>query len=46
VTAIPFEAGGLSGKVECVRGPFWEAYLLLGEKPREAITPLPALEPR
>jgi SAM-dependent methyltransferase len=46
VTAIPFEAGGLNGKVECVRGPFWEAYLLLGEKPREAITPLPALEPR
>jgi SAM-dependent methyltransferase len=46
VTAIPFEAGGLSAKTECVSGPFWEAYLVIGEKPRAAITPLPALEPR
>jgi len=46
VTAIPFEAGGLSAKAECVRGRFWEAYLLMAVKPRPTITPLPALEPR
>lgn len=30
---VPLEAGGLTGSVECVRGPFWVAYLVVAEKP-------------
>jgi SAM-dependent methyltransferase len=30
---LPLAAAGLSGKPECVRGPFWEAYLIVAEKP-------------
>jgi SAM-dependent methyltransferase len=30
---IPLAAGGLQGSAECVRGPFWEANLVIGEKP-------------
>jgi hypothetical protein len=29
---IPLAAGGLRGSAECVRGPFWEAHLVIGEK--------------
>ncbi len=29
---VPLEAGGLAGRVECVRGPFWVAYLVVAEK--------------
>ena len=28
----PISAGGLERRAECVRGPFWEAYLVMGEK--------------
>lgn len=30
---LPLEAGGLTGRAECVRGPFWVAYLVVAEKP-------------
>lgn len=30
---VPLEAGGLVGRFECVRGPFWVAYLVVAEKP-------------
>lgn len=30
---LPLVAAGLTGKTECVRGPFWEAYLIVAEKP-------------
>ncbi|HEV8190211.1 MAG TPA: class I SAM-dependent methyltransferase [Ktedonobacterales bacterium] len=30
---VPLEAGGLTGRAECVRGPFWVAYLVVAEKP-------------
>lgn len=30
---LPLAAGSLEGRTECVRGPFWEAYLVIGEKP-------------
>jgi SAM-dependent methyltransferase len=30
---VPLEVGGLTGRVECVRGPFWVAYLAVAEKP-------------
>jgi SAM-dependent methyltransferase len=30
---VPLAAGGLEPRSECVRGPFWEAYLVIGEKP-------------
>src|SRR5690348_16087422 len=33
---LPLAAAGLSGKPECVRGPFWEAYLIVAEKPAAA----------
>src|SRR5262249_29890437 len=33
---VPLEAGGLTGRAECVRGPFWVAYLVVAEK--QAIT--------
>jgi SAM-dependent methyltransferase len=29
---LPLVAAGLVGKPECVRGPFWEAYLIVAEK--------------
>jgi SAM-dependent methyltransferase len=29
---VPLAAGGLDPRSECVRGPFWEAYLVIGEK--------------
>jgi SAM-dependent methyltransferase len=29
---LPFAAGGMEPRAECVRGPFWEAYILIGEK--------------
>ncbi len=29
---VPLAAGGLEPRSECVRGPFWEAYLVIGEK--------------
>lgn len=31
--ALPLDAAELTGKSECVRGPFWEAYLMVVEKP-------------
>jgi SAM-dependent methyltransferase len=34
--ALPLESVGLSGKAECVRGPFWQAYLIVAEKPAAA----------
>ena len=33
---LPLAAAGLTGKPECVRGHFWEAYLVVAEKPAEA----------
>jgi len=30
---LPLAAAGLTGKPQCVRGPFWEAYLIVAEKP-------------
>ena len=30
---VPLEAGELVGRFECVRGPFWVAYLVVAEKP-------------
>lgn len=33
---LPLSAAGLAGKAECVRGPFWEAYLIVAEKPAVA----------
>lgn len=32
-TRLPLDAAGLVGKPQCVRGPFWEAYLVVAEKP-------------
>jgi SAM-dependent methyltransferase len=29
---LPLGAGGLQGGAECVRGPFWEAYVVIGSK--------------
>jgi SAM-dependent methyltransferase len=29
---LPFAAGGFTASAECVRGPFWEAYIINGEK--------------
>jgi hypothetical protein len=29
---LPFAAGGMTPSAECVRGPFWEAYIITGEK--------------
>jgi SAM-dependent methyltransferase len=29
---VPLEAGRLTGRAECVRGPFWVAYLMVAEK--------------
>ncbi|HEX6540372.1 MAG TPA: class I SAM-dependent methyltransferase [Ktedonobacterales bacterium] len=34
---LPLTGAGLTGKGECVRGPFWEAYLIVAEK-----QPIPA----
>jgi SAM-dependent methyltransferase len=31
--ALPLESVGLLGTAECVRGPFWEAFLIVAEKP-------------
>ncbi len=30
---LPLAAGGMEARAECVRGPFWEAYIVIGEKP-------------
>lgn len=30
---LPLAAGGLQGDAECVRGPFWVAYIVIAEKP-------------
>jgi SAM-dependent methyltransferase len=30
---LPLASAGLVGKTECVRGPFWQAYLIVAEKP-------------
>jgi SAM-dependent methyltransferase len=30
---LPLAAGGLVGRAECVRGPFWVAYVFVAEKP-------------
>lgn len=32
-TPLPLAVAGLTGKPDCVRGPFWEAYLIVAEKP-------------
>jgi hypothetical protein len=29
---LPLAAGGMTPRAECVRGPFWEAYIVVGEK--------------
>jgi len=29
---LPLSAGGMEARAECVRGPFWEAYIVIGEK--------------
>jgi SAM-dependent methyltransferase len=29
---LPLAAGGMEPRAECVRGPFWEAYVVTGEK--------------
>lgn len=34
--SIPTQAGGLVAHAECPRGPFWQAYLLLADKPRSS----------
>jgi ubiquinone/menaquinone biosynthesis C-methylase UbiE len=38
---IPLAAGGLRGSTECVRGPFWEAHLVIGEKQISTTTARP-----
>lgn len=35
-TPLPLATAGLTGKPDCVRGPFWEAYLIVAEKPGDA----------
>ncbi|HEU5349620.1 MAG TPA: class I SAM-dependent methyltransferase [Ktedonobacterales bacterium] len=32
---LPLAMAGLIGKPDCVRGPFWEAYLIVAEKPTD-----------
>lgn len=34
--ALPLAPAGLVGSTDCVRGPFWEAYLIVAEKPSDA----------
>lgn len=36
---LPLVASGLTGKTECVRGAFWEAYLIVATKPETPLNP-------
>ena len=36
---LPLVAAGLVGKPQCVRGPFWEAYLIVAEKSEVPVNP-------